>query len=110
MPVLKILRAPEWAAFEAEGRFAGSPLDRADGFVHLSTPAQAEETARRHFSGEEGLWLVALDETRLAPELAWEPSRGGDLFPHLYREMRAEDVLWSAPLPLVDGRHEFPAP
>ena len=26
----------------------------------------------------------------------------------LYREMRDGDVLWSAPLPLVDGRHEFP--
>lgn len=108
MPVFKLLRASEWAEFSAEGRLAGSPLDLADGYVHLSTAAQAEETARRHFAGEAGLRLVALDEARLAPDLRWEPSRGGDLFPHLYREMREGDVLWSAPLPLVDGRHEFP--
>lgn len=108
MPVYKLLRATEWAAFSAQGSLVGSPLDLADGYVHLSTALQAEETARRHFAGEEGLRLVAVDEARLAPDLRWEPSRGGDLFPHLYREMRASDVLWSAPLPLVDGRHEFP--
>lgn len=108
MPVYKLLRAAEWAAFTARGSLAGSPLDLADGYVHLSTAAQAEETARRHFAGEEGLMLVALDDARLAPDLAWEPSRGGDLFPHLYRAMRAEDVLWSAPLPLEGGAHVFP--
>lgn len=108
MPVFKLLRAAEWEAFAAQGRLAGSPLDLADGYVHLSTAAQAQETARRHFSGEEGLRLVALDEGRLAPDLRWEPSRGGDLFPHLYRAMHESDVLWSTPLPLVDGRHEFP--
>ena len=108
MPVFKLLRAAEWAAFATQGRLAGSPLDLADGFVHLSTAAQVEETARRHFSGEEGLMLVALDEARLALDLAWAPSRGGALFPHLYRELRADDVLWSAPLPLADGAHVLP--
>lgn len=109
MAVYKILRAPEWEAFRAAGRSAGAPVDLKDGFVHLSTAAQVEETARRHFAGEGDLVLVAVDEARLAPELAWEPSRGGDLFPHLYRELRAADLLWSAPLPLEDGRHRFPA-
>ena len=108
MAIYKILRAPEWEAFQAAGRSAGAPIDLRDGFVHLSTAAQVEETARRHFAGEAGLVLVAVDEARLVPELAWEPSRGGDLFPHLYRELRAEDVLWSAPLPLEDGGHRFP--
>jgi uncharacterized protein (DUF952 family) len=108
MPVFKLFRAPEWQAFEAEGRSAGAPIDLRDGFVHLSTAAQVEETARLHFAGVEGLMLVALDEARLGPDLRWEPSRGGDVFPHLYRELRAADVLWAAPLPLVDGQHRFP--
>lgn len=109
MAIYKILRADEWRDLEAAGRSAGAPVDLRDGFVHLSTAAQVEETAARHFMGEDGLVLVAVDESRLVPELAWEPSRGGDLFPHLYRELRRDDVLWAAPLPFKGGRHRFPA-
>ncbi len=108
MAIYKIFRAPEWEAMQTAGRTAGAPIDLQDGFVHLSTAAQVEETAARHFAGLEGLVLVAVDEARLAPELRWEPSRGGDLFPHLYRELRMDDVLWAAPLPLESGRHAFP--
>ncbi len=108
MAIYKIFRAPEWEAMQAAGRTAGAPIDLQDGFVHLSTAAQVEETAARHFAGLDGLVLVAVDEARLAPELRWEPSRGGDLFPHLYRELRMDDVLWAAPLPLESGRHAFP--
>jgi uncharacterized protein (DUF952 family) len=98
MAVLKILRAQEWAELEATGAFAGSAADRRDGFVHLSTPAQAPGTAVRHFAGEAGLWLVALDEGRLGAALRWEMSRGGEEFPHLYRAIRREDMLWARPL------------
>jgi uncharacterized protein (DUF952 family) len=108
MAVYKIFRAPEWEEFQAAGRSRGAPVDLRDGYVHLSTAAQVEETAARHFAGESGLVLLAVDEARLVPELKWEPSRGGALFPHLYRELRAEDVLWSAPLPLDGDRHRFP--
>ena len=108
MAVYKIFRASEWEAFQAAGRTAGAPIDLQDGFVHLSTAAQVEETAARHFAGAPDLVLLAVDEATLVPELKWEPSRGGALFPHLFRELRAEDVLWSAPLPLEDGRHRFP--
>lgn len=109
MPVFKIFRAPEWAAFQAAGRTAGAPVDLRDGFVHLSTAAQVEGTAARHFAGEDGLVLLAVDESRLGPALRWErsPSRGED-FPHLYRELAIADVLWSAPLPLAGGRHVVP--
>lgn len=110
MAVYKILRAPEWEALRADGRSAGAPVDLRDGFVHLSARDQVEETAARHFAGEGGLVLLALDEARLGPELRWEPSRGGALFPHLYRELRLGDVLWSAPLPVEGGRHGLPPP
>lgn len=108
MTYYKILRAPEWDAFAAKGRFAGSAVDLADGYVHLSTAEQVQETAARHFAGEEGLVLLTLDKTRLDPALKWEPSRGGALFPHLYRELGIEDVMFYQDLPLVDGRHAFP--
>lgn len=109
MVVYKILAGSEWEALQRDGESAGAPVDLADGFVHLSTGAQVAETAARHFAGQEGLWLLALEADRLGEALAWEPSRGGDLFPHLYAALRLEDVVRAEPLPLgPDGRHRFP--
>lgn len=108
MLVYKILRADERAAFEAAGVTDGAPVDHADGYIHLSTAAQAPETAAKHFAGEDGLWLLAVDAERLGAHLRWEPSRGGQLFPHLYAALRAQDVVWSRPLPRGPGGHVFP--
>ncbi|MFD0858902.1 DUF952 domain-containing protein [Roseovarius aquimarinus] len=109
MIVYKIFRASEWAALRREGTSAGAPVDLADGYVHLSTPEQAAETAARHFANETELFLLGIETERLGEDLKWEPSRGGALFPHLYRELRLSDVAWAQPLPLVDGVHRFPA-
>jgi len=109
MLIYKIFRAAEWADFEAAGHTAGAPIDIADGFIHFSTAPQAAETAARHFAGEDGLILVAVDVDRVGTDLRWEPSRGGALFPHLYRDLDATDVAWTRPLPLgPDGAHVFP--
>ncbi|WP_370284539.1 DUF952 domain-containing protein [Pseudooceanicola nanhaiensis] len=108
MLIYKIFRAPEWALLQSDGETDGAPVDVADGYVHFSTAAQAAETAAKHFAGEDDLWLLALDADTLAPDLKWEPSRGGALFPHLYRRLRRSDVLWARPLPLEDGAHVFP--
>ncbi|MDK3074877.1 DUF952 domain-containing protein [Sedimentitalea sp. JM2-8] len=108
MMIYKIFRAGEWTALQTEGETLGAPVDLADGFVHFSTAAQVAETAARHFSGEAGLVLLAVDPDALGAALKWEPSRGGALFPHLFRPLRLEDVAWSRPLPLVDGLHMFP--
>lgn len=107
--VYKICPEAMWREAVAAGVFAGSPADLADGFVHFSTATQARETARRHFAGQEGLVLVAFDAGRLGASLRWEPSRGGDLFPHLYGPLDPASALWVKPLPLgADGRHVFP--
>ncbi len=82
--VYKLLTRAEWAAAEATGLFEGSPVDLADGFIHFSTAAQAPETGRRYFSGMADLVIVGFEDTALGAGLTWEPSRGGDLFPHLY--------------------------
>ncbi|MBT8152878.1 DUF952 domain-containing protein [Epibacterium ulvae] len=109
MLIYKIFRQDEWEALEATGETRGAPIDLADGFVHFSTAAQAAETAAKHFAGERGLWILALDAEALGDALKWEVSRGGALFPHLYRNLQMTDVTWSKPLPIVDGVHQFPA-
>jgi uncharacterized protein (DUF952 family) len=107
MLIYKILRGPEWADFDAAGETTGAPVDLADGYIHFSTAAQAAETAAKHFAGAEGLWLLAVDTQRLG-DLRWEPSRGGQLFPHLYGVLRREHVVWARPLPLGPDGHVFP--
>jgi len=97
--IYKIVPATVWAEAEASGRFGGHGIDRDDGFIHLSDADQLRATAERHFRGQRGLVLVAVDSARLGADLRWEPSRGGALFPHLYAPLPLAAVLWVAPLP-----------
>ena len=106
--ILKIFRADEWAAFKAAGSTLGAPIDLSDGYIHFSMPEQVRETAAKHFAGEGGLVLLACKAAPFGDDLKWEESRGGALFPHLYRALRVDDVLWSRSLPLTNGTHEFP--
>jgi len=108
--VYKICPRTLWREAEAEGRLQGSPDDLADGFIHFSTADQLAETATRHFAGQHDLVLLAVDGAALGDDLRWEPSRGGDLFPHLYAPLPVTAVRGVHDLPLrKDGSHAFPA-
>ena len=102
MIIYKILRRGEYRELSARGRTSGSPDDIRDGFIHFSTAAQLRDTLSRHFSGEDGLVLLEVDAALLAGDLRWEPSRGGDLFPHLHAELDIRHVRRVRELP--DGR------
>ena len=108
--IYKIFRAAEYAAFSSRGETLGAPVDLEDGYIHMSTADQVEVTAAKHFAGEDGLKLLGIESDDLGEALKWEPSRGGALFPHLYRPLRAEDVSFVRDLPLKDGRHRFEGP
>ncbi|MAK60993.1 MAG: hypothetical protein CMK09_08445 [Ponticaulis sp.] len=108
MLIYKIFRTEENADFEARGETLGAPIDLQDGYVHISTAEQVKETAAKHFAGEDGLFLLALETDRLGTDLKWEVSRGGAEFPHLYRALKTSDVVWTRPLPLGPNGHEFP--
>ena len=92
MLILKILRRAEWTAFRDAGVTLGAPVDLVDGFVHFSTAAQVAETAARHFAAESDLVLVAFESASMGPQLKWESSRGGALFPHLFQPQRAVEM------------------
>lgn len=108
MLIYKILRADEWLAFQSAGVTSGAPIDISDGFIHFSTAEQAEETAAKHFAGVKNLVLLAFETDTLGDALKWEPSRGGALFPHLYRDMHLREVIWAKDLPFRNGTHDFP--
>ena len=102
--IYKLVSADLWDSALAVGTFYGSPLDLSDGYIHLSASQQVRETARRHFRDVPSLLLVEVATDRLGPSLRWEPSRGGDLFPHLYAPLDLSAVVRVRPVPLgADG-------
>lgn len=107
--IYKIVPASLWQSARQAGSFGGAPVDIADGFIHFSTAEQAPETAAKHFAGQTDLLLIAIDGAALGEALVYEPSRGGQLFPHLYGTLCLDAVVWERPLPLdADGNHRFP--
>ena len=107
--VYKIVSTDLWRQAEQQGQFLGAGIDLADGYIHLSTATQARRTAELYFAGQPDLLLVAVDGDQLGEALRYEPSRDGDLFPHLYAILPLSAVVWARPLPLgVNGAHVFP--
>ena len=99
--VYKVMSAAELQQMQRDGVFHGSPVDIADGYVHLSCGSQLPATLDKHFSGVNGLLLAAVDLSRLGDAVRWEPSRGGQLFPHIHGVLAIDAVVssyhWSEP-------------
>ena len=107
--IYKICERVLWEEAQTARVFAGSPVDVQDGFIHFSTAAQLADTAAKHFAGRSDLLLLAVDAEALSAALKWEPSRGGELFPHLYAALPLTAVRWTRPLAdEVDGRRLLP--
>jgi uncharacterized protein (DUF952 family) len=107
--IYKICDRASWHTAERDRQFRGSEVDARDGFIHFSAAAQLAETAAKHFAKQTGLMLIAVDSDVLGAALKWEPSRGGDLFPHLYAALPLTAVRWARPLPdEVEGRRAMP--
>ena len=98
--IFKILPRTDWETAQEQGAFAGAGVDLADGYIHFSTAAQATETARRYFTGLSDLVVLEVEGDGLGEALKWEPSRGGDLFPHLYRPLAVREVIAARAAPL----------
>ncbi len=108
--VYKICPRALWERAEQAGFFQGAPIDITDGYIHLSAAGQVRETAARHFAGQSDLVLLTVDADTLGDALRWEPSRGGELFPHLYGALPCSAVVGVQPLVLDKaGAHVFPA-
>lgn len=107
--IYKICPASAWREAERQGVFRGSAVDIRDGFIHFSTAAQVAETARKHFFGQTGLFLIAVDADALGDALRWETSRNDELFPHLYGELDLGAVTGVLNMRArSDGYHDIP--
>jgi len=107
--IYKICSASAWREAERHGVYRGSADDARDGFIHFSLPSQVVETARKHFFGQTGLFLIEVDADALGDALRWKPSRNDELFPHLYGELDLGAVTGVHSLRArSDGYHDLP--
>jgi uncharacterized protein (DUF952 family) len=107
--IYKICPASAWREAERQGVYRGSADDIRDGFIHFSTASQVAETAGKHYSGQTGLFLIAVDADTLGNALRWERSRNDELFPHLYGELDLGAVTGVVDMRArSDGTHDIP--
>jgi uncharacterized protein (DUF952 family) len=85
--VYKVVSRAVYDASIAAGTFVGQPIDKADGYIHLSTATQLRETIRLYFAGLSDQVLFQLACAPFSDAMKWEASRNGELFPHLYAEL-----------------------
>ena len=135
----KIATSTEVEAWRAAGTLAGSALDKKDGFVHCATADQARVVADLYFAGQQDLKLLRVSVESLPRDTMWtresddglrgRPGVAVRLVPadDIKKYRNGRDVLhdgclhlhaapplpWSSvdefDLPLVDGKHAFPA-
>ena len=108
MLIFKIFLPNEWQDFAKVGRTKGAPVDIADGYIHFSTATQVRETLTKHFSSHDKLVVAAFKTDTFSTDLKWEPSRGGQDFPHLYRELLITDIEWHRPVKRENGDYPLP--
>ena len=98
----------QWEKGLNDGIYVAEDIDR-DGFIHLSTKEQLIETANLHANRELPLVLLVIDTEKVEAELKFEPSRNGDLFPHIYGDLNLDAVteVYDFP-PNEDGTFSLP--
>jgi uncharacterized protein (DUF952 family) len=108
MKIYKILLPSEWHFLKETGQTSGAPIDVSDGYIHFSTAEQVCETAFKHFTKVPDLEVLICDSNAMRDDIKWETSRGGALFPHLYRNLMMSDVEWHTTVKLGAQGHVFP--
>ena len=99
----KILTGEQLHQLLSAGTFKGAPIDLSDGYIHMSTAGQVQETLEKHFAGQSDLHIAAVDLSRLGEAVKWEVSRGGALFPHIYAELPLSAVIAHGPVAFDDS-------
>jgi uncharacterized protein (DUF952 family) len=107
-PILHITGRAQWEQARAAGAYRGDTL-ATEGFIHCSTPAQVLGPADALFRGRDDLVLLAIDPTKVGPEIRYEGLPGGEQFPHVYGPLNLDAVTRVVPFPpRPDGTFALP--
>lgn len=106
--IFKVLTRDQWARFQADKVFTGSPVDLADGYIHMSCEAQLKETMDKWYADQESVFILEIDSGMVTGDLKYEVSRGGAEFPHLFADLPLSAVgkVWD--ISAKDGSYDLP--
>ena len=98
--ILHITSRAEWADAQTRGEYI-APSVSTEGFIHCSTEKQVLHVANAFDRGRKDLVLLMIDESKLKPELKWEPPVGSpapgisksDSFPHIFGPINLTAVV-----------------
>ena len=94
----------DWDAFVQGSHELWEPASlRSEGFVHLSFAEQLSGTLEIHFQNVEAVYLLEIEHAAVEELLRVEPSRGGQLFPHVYGALPRRAVRGWWELVRADG-------
>ena len=107
MAIIYHLTTPEeWKDSQVDGEYEAPSL-AGEGFIHCSADeAQTLRVAARIYAGRPGLIVLDVDTDRLTAEVKREPSRSGEIYPHIYGRINRDAVVRMRELKLdTDGQH-----
>jgi uncharacterized protein (DUF952 family) len=109
-PLLHIAPRDRWDAAQTSDEAYTDPSLEAEGFIHLSTPAQVLIPANERFAGRTDLVLLVIDPERLDDEVIFEDCyESGMEFPHLYGPLPIDAVTRVLDfVPSSDGTFTLP--
>jgi uncharacterized protein (DUF952 family) len=81
-----------WKRAEKEGLYENQSLDT-KGFIHCSDPSQITKVVHKNFKNKEDLEILVIDPSKLESLVKYEPSRSGDMYPHVYGPINTEAVI-----------------
>lgn len=96
--IYKVLTLGQWRRFQTAGVFKGSPVDLADGYIHLSCAGQLKATLDKWYADQEEVALLQVTSADINSNVKYEVSRGGAAFPHLFADLPISAVgqVWLA--------------
>ena len=97
-----------WAEAQAAGEYEAPSLAQ-EGFIHCSEDeAQLLRVVERLYLGVDGLQVLDVDTAKLNAGVRREPSRSGEMYPHIYGRINTGAVIRVRHLLLdADGRHSL---
>ena len=106
MPVIHHLTTPEaWQAAQTAGEYTAPSLTT-EGFIHCAAnEPQTLQVAQRLYPNHPGLIVLDVDPAQLTAELKQEPSRTGEIYPHIYGPINLNAVTRTRPLTLDPAGH-----
>ena len=91
--ILHLISEQDWETARSSGQWRPLSLDE-EGFIHgSSTPEQVLRVAQRLYAGCADMLVLEVDTERLTQPLVIEPSRSGELYPHIYGPLDVPAVL-----------------